>query len=102
MRPASRQVEYRRRGDGLTRRAATVSRRCTRAVAAYDEKLVSRFHPLGDPDTGILCTPPVFIAFDVLQRGNRDLRRLPLSDRRTVLEDLVERRHGAAVPAPAG
>ena len=35
-------------------------------VAVYDEELVSRFHLLRDPDTGILCTPPVFVAFDVL------------------------------------
>jgi hypothetical protein len=32
-------------------------------VAVYDEKLVSRFHLLGDLDTGIVCTPPVYIAF---------------------------------------
>jgi len=34
-------------------------------VAVFDEQLVSRFHLLGDPDTGVLCTPPMFIAFDV-------------------------------------
>jgi len=27
-------------------------------VAVLDEQLVSRFHLLGDPDTGVLCTPP--------------------------------------------
>ncbi len=59
-------------------------------VAVYDENLVSRFHLLGDPDTGILCTPPVFIAFDVLQRGHRDLRRRPLAERRRILEELVD------------
>ena len=26
-------------------------------VAVYDEKLVSRFHLLGDEDSGLLCTP---------------------------------------------
>jgi ATP-dependent DNA ligase len=64
-------------------------------VAVYDANLVSRFHLLGDPGTGILYTPPVFIAFDVLQRGNRDLRRVPLSDRRTVLEAAAARRRSA-------
>jgi CheY-like chemotaxis protein len=59
-------------------------------VAVYDEKLVSRYHLLGDSDTGILYTPPLFIAFDVLLRGNRDLRRLPLCERRAVLGDLVD------------
>src|SRR5581483_4932500 len=41
-------------------------------VAVYDEKLVSRFHLLGDRDTGIVCTPPVFIAFDILEVGRID------------------------------
>jgi integrase len=36
-------------------------------VAVFDEDLVSRFHLLGEPDSAILCTPPMFIAFDVLQ-----------------------------------
>jgi bifunctional non-homologous end joining protein LigD len=59
-------------------------------VAIYDEKLVSRFHLLGDPDTGILCTPPVFISFDIPQRGNRDLRKHPLAERSRVLEHLLD------------
>jgi bifunctional non-homologous end joining protein LigD len=58
-------------------------------VAVYDEKLVSRFHLLGDRDSGLVCTPPAFIAFDVLQAGRRDLRRQPLSERRKILEELV-------------
>ena len=56
-------------------------------VAVYDEKLVSRFHLLGEPDTGIVCTPPVFIAFDVLQVGARDACKHPLADRRTILRN---------------
>jgi ATP-dependent DNA ligase len=55
----------------------------------YDEKLVSRFHLLGDEETGVLCTPPVYIAFDVLQVGQRDLRGWPLAERREILEDLL-------------
>jgi bifunctional non-homologous end joining protein LigD len=58
-------------------------------VAVFDEKLVSRFHLLGDSESGVLSTPPVFIAFDVLQVGARDIRRRPLAERRCILEDLV-------------
>jgi bifunctional non-homologous end joining protein LigD len=58
-------------------------------VAVYDEKLVSRFHLIGDQESGVLCTPPVYIAFDVLQVGHRDVRGRPLRERREVLEDLL-------------
>ena len=58
-------------------------------VAVYDEKLVSRFHLLGDEDSGLICTPPVFIAFDVLQVGRHDVRHRPLHERRAILEEQV-------------
>src|SRR5215813_2803374 len=58
-------------------------------VAVFDEHLVSRFHLLGDSDTGVLCTPPMFIAFDVLQIGQGDIRSLPLMRRRSILEDAI-------------
>ena len=58
-------------------------------VAVFDEHLVSRFHLLGDPDTGVLCTPPMFIAFDVLQVGRKDVRALPLVRRRSILKDAI-------------
>ena len=40
-------------------------------VAVFDEELVSRFDLLSDPDAGVLCTSPMFIAFHVLQVGTR-------------------------------
>jgi hypothetical protein len=46
-------------------------------VAVFDKELVSRFHLLGDDDTGVLCTPPIFIGFDVLQVGRRESRPPP-------------------------
>jgi bifunctional non-homologous end joining protein LigD len=58
-------------------------------IAVFDENLVSRFQLVGDSETGLVSTPPVFIAFDVLQVGSEDLRRRPLADRRPVLEDLI-------------
>jgi bifunctional non-homologous end joining protein LigD len=45
---------------------------------------------LGDDDTGVLCTPPVYIGFDVLQVGRRDLRARPLAERRVFLEDQLD------------
>jgi bifunctional non-homologous end joining protein LigD len=59
-------------------------------VAVYDEKLVSRFHLIGDDESGLLCTPPVLIAFDILQVGHEDLRRRPLHERRTILEEQLD------------
>ena len=58
-------------------------------VAVYDEKLVSRFHLLGDERPTELCTPPIFMAFDVLQTGNRDVRDYTLEHRRVILEDVA-------------
>jgi len=55
-------------------------------VAVYDQKLVSRFDMLTDPDDRIVITPPLFMAFDVLFSRGRDLRERPLSDRRERLE----------------
>jgi bifunctional non-homologous end joining protein LigD len=59
-------------------------------VAVFDEKLVSRFHLLGGDDNGVVTTPPVFIAFDVLQVGSKDLRQRPLAERRRALEEVLE------------
>lgn len=58
-------------------------------VAVFDEQLVSRFHLLGESDSEELCTPPMFIGFDVLQVGRRDLRADPLERRRPILEDAI-------------
>jgi bifunctional non-homologous end joining protein LigD len=38
----------------------------------------------------VVATPPVLIAFDLLQLGTRDLRRRPLSERRRILEDVLD------------
>jgi bifunctional non-homologous end joining protein LigD len=59
-------------------------------IAVFDEQLVSRFQLLGEPDPAVLCTPPVFIAFDVLQADSHDVRRLPLARRRPILEDALD------------
>ena len=58
-------------------------------VCRFDEHLVSRFHLLPDPEPGTVCSPPVFVAFDVLYARDRDLRARPLRERRRALEDEV-------------
>jgi bifunctional non-homologous end joining protein LigD len=58
-------------------------------VAVFDERLISRFDLLSDPDPGQATTPPVYIAFDVLYARGKDLRTRPLRARREVLERLV-------------
>lgn len=62
-------------------------------IAVFDEQLVSRFQLLGEPDPAVLCTPPILIAFDVLQVDRQDVRRLPLHRRRSILEDTLDGSH---------
>ena len=57
--------------------------------ASSTRKLVSRFHLPGDERPAELCTPPIFMAFDVLQTGRRDVRGLPLEQRRMILDDVA-------------
>lgn len=57
-------------------------------VAVFDHRLISRFDLLSDPDPNQLATPPVYMAFDVLYARGRDLRMLPLRERRAILERL--------------
>ena len=57
-------------------------------VCAFDANLVSHMHLL-PPDSGVLATPPTYVAFDCLLVGDRDLRRQPLRERRAILEDVV-------------
>jgi bifunctional non-homologous end joining protein LigD len=58
-------------------------------VCVFDDHLVSQFHLLGwgGADEVTIQTPPVYIVFDCLHERGRDLRPLPLDERRAVLED---------------
>jgi bifunctional non-homologous end joining protein LigD len=58
-------------------------------VAVFDERLISRFDLLSDPDPGLVVTPPLYVAFDVLHDGELDLRAQPLTARREALERLL-------------
>ena len=46
-------------------------------VAVFDERPVSRFDLLSDPDLDVVVTPPVYVAFDVLYAGQQDYRAQP-------------------------
>jgi bifunctional non-homologous end joining protein LigD len=60
-------------------------------VCVFDDQLVSQFHLLGwgGADELAVQTPPVFMVFDCLHERGRDLRPLPLDERRAVLEDEI-------------
>jgi ATP-dependent DNA ligase len=55
----------------------------------FDRRLISRFDLLSDPDPDQPATPPVYMAFDVLYARGKDMRALPLRERRHILERLV-------------
>lgn len=59
-------------------------------VAVFDEELVSRFEWPRHLNHGDLATPPLFMAFDLLQLAEKDYRPEPLKVRRRALEKLVK------------
>jgi bifunctional non-homologous end joining protein LigD len=67
-------------------------------VAVYDQALISRFEWLRGRPKDEPATLPVYMVFDVLELGGKDLRREPLWKRRKVLEELVT---GARMILPA-
>ena len=58
-------------------------------IAIYDQKLRSRFDWLREPNADAVATPPLFMAFDLLHQGGRELTGRPLRDRRAQLENAV-------------
>jgi len=58
-------------------------------VAVYDQALISRFEWLRARPKDEPATLPVYMVFDVLELGGRDLRGEPLKVRRRVLERLI-------------
>jgi bifunctional non-homologous end joining protein LigD len=59
------------------------------AVAVYDRALISRFAWLRGRPKDEPATLPVYMVFDVLELGGKDLRKEPLRKRRKLLEELV-------------
>jgi bifunctional non-homologous end joining protein LigD len=58
-------------------------------IAIYDQALVSRFEWMRARPKDALATEPVYMVFDVLELGGKDLRGMPLWQRRNMLEALV-------------
>src|SRR5262245_53817975 len=59
-------------------------------VVIFDDQLISRFEWLRHLNHGELATPPMFMAFDLLQLGEQDYRPEPLKVRRRALEKLLK------------
>jgi bifunctional non-homologous end joining protein LigD len=68
-------------------------------VAIFDDRLISRFEWFRKRPEDAASTPPIYMAFDCLYLEGRDLRALPLRERRAELEDVVENDHILIFPA---
>ena len=55
-------------------------------VAIFDDKLISRFEWFRKRPEDVASTPPIYMAVDCLYLEGRDLRPLPLRERRAALE----------------
>ena len=84
MRLVSRQGDHNRRFPGLVEAVRALRARpllLDGEVASYDEQMVSRFEWRRSDPGDEIATPPMFMALDLLQLGQTDLRPLPLRDR---------------------
>jgi bifunctional non-homologous end joining protein LigD len=60
-------------------------------VAIFDDQLISRFEWFRKRPEDAASTPPIYRAFDCLYLEGRDLRPLPLRERRTELVNQTTR-----------
>ncbi len=63
-------------------------------IVALDEKGRSSFQLLQGLDMGQVRPPIVFYAFDLLQLNGKDLRNLPIEERKAKLEELLKKPPG--------
>jgi bifunctional non-homologous end joining protein LigD len=63
-------------------------------IVALDEKGRSSFQLLQGFDMGQVRPPIVFYAFDLLRLNGKDLRNLPIEERKTKLEELLKKPPG--------
>ena len=68
-------------------------------VAIFDDRLISRFEWFRKRPEDVASTPPIYMAFDCLYLEGRDLRPLPLRERRAALQTVVENDHTLIFPA---
>jgi bifunctional non-homologous end joining protein LigD len=59
-------------------------------VAVFDRQLISRFEWLRGRPEGDVATPPMPMAFDLLDLDGEDQRKRPLRERRQALEHLLK------------
>ena len=59
-------------------------------VAVFDRQLISRFEWLRGRPEGDVATPPMLMAFDLLELDGEDQRKRPLRERRQALEHLLK------------
>jgi ATP-dependent DNA ligase len=69
-------------------------------IAIYDQALVSRFEWMRARPKDALATEPVYMVFDLLELGGKDLRGLPLWQRRSMLAGKWESDRVSRKPAP--
>ncbi len=69
-------------------------------VAIFDDTLISRFEWFRKRPEDVTATPPVYMAFDCLFLEGRDLRDLPLRERRAELERVLENDQVLLYPGP--
>jgi bifunctional non-homologous end joining protein LigD len=58
-------------------------------LAVFDQQFVSRFEWLRGQPKGDVATPPMLMAFDLLELDGEDQRKRPLRERRQALEHLL-------------
>jgi ATP-dependent DNA ligase len=59
-------------------------------VAVFDRQLISRFEWLRGRPEGDVATPPMLMAFDLLELDGEDQRKRPQRERRQALEHLLK------------
>ena len=59
-------------------------------VAVFDRQLISRFEWLRAEPKNDVATPPMLMAFDLLELDGEDQRKRPLRERRQALEHLLK------------
>jgi bifunctional non-homologous end joining protein LigD len=59
-------------------------------VAVFDRQLISRFEWLRGRPEGDVATPPMLMAFDLLELDGEDHGKRPLRERRQALEHLLQ------------
>ena len=69
-------------------------------IAIFDDSLISRFEWFRKRPEDVAAPPPIYMAFDGLYLEGRDLRELPLRERRVELERVLGNTQVLLFPGP--